>query len=74
MFGEVRGDEIVSVGRRLQRDPDHTHLGAAVGIEGDEGGIGTLANEATRGVVEFHALFYGRAWQFIPCTPAMRQI
>jgi len=66
VFGEVRGDEIVSVGRRLQRDPDHTHLGAAVGIEGDQRGVGTLANEATRGVVESHASFYRHASRFIP--------
>jgi hypothetical protein len=69
VFGKVRADEFVPVWRRLQCNPDHAHLGAAVGIERDEGGVGTLANEATCGVVEFHALLYGCASRFIPATP-----
>jgi len=34
VFCQVCGDEFVSVRCRLQCDPDHAHLGAAVGVEG----------------------------------------
>ena len=68
VFREVRGDEFVSVRRRPQRDPDHAYLGAAVGIQGDKGGIGTLADEVARGVIEFHGLFYHCASRFIPAA------
>jgi hypothetical protein len=54
VFGEVGSDEFVSVRRRLQCDPDQRNLGAAVGIEGDQRGVGTLSNEVTCGVVEFY--------------------
>ena len=74
MFAKVRGDELVAVWCRLQCDPDQTHLGPAVGIDCDEGGIGTFANELTCGVIEFPVLFYGLTWRFIPgrlpCDPA----
>ena len=51
VVGKVCADQLVPVRRRLQCDPDQGNLGAAVGIEGDQSGIGTLSNELTRGVV-----------------------
>src|ERR1700730_3538523 len=74
VFGEVRGDEFVSVGRRLQRHPNQTHLGAAVGIEGDQGAVGTLADEVARGVVELHACLYRRGRRFIPGRFGLNEI
>ena len=71
VFGEVCGDEFVSVRCRLQGDPDQAHLGAAVGIQGDQGGAGTLADELARGVIELREFFYRRPSRFIP-LPASR--
>jgi hypothetical protein len=58
VFGKVSADEFVSVRRRPQRHPDDAHLGATIGIDGDQGDIRTLADEFAGGVVESYALFY----------------
>ncbi|MEE6177930.1 hypothetical protein [Mycobacterium sp. 050134] len=66
MLGEVRGDELVPVGRRLQRYPDQAHLRAAVGVERDQGSVGTLPDEIPGCVVQLHDVFDSAAWRFIP--------
>ena len=54
IFGQVRADQFVPVRRGLQRYPHDRHLGAAVGVERDQCGIGAVADEGAGVVVEFH--------------------
>src|SRR6185437_7929461 len=55
VLGQMRGHQLVAVGRCSQSHPDHAHLRAAVGVQRDQGCVDSVADEFACRIVEFHA-------------------
>jgi hypothetical protein len=80
VFGQVCGDELIAVGRGFEGHPNDGYLGAAVGVEGDQRGVGGGSDELAGGVVEFHEVvlplrprFHSRYGGFILVMAASRR-